>query len=163
MTPQSSVSRIMALLAGLAVAGCNSYSTAPVATEPDLVGTRIAQSAEKASKALETISGIEQQRFPVAPPDDFSAMPPNMTQPITVRWTGPVEQIVQTLAQRAGLRYNTRGKPPSVPITVAIDVYQQPLVEVLRSIGLQAGRRADVNLDGQTGVIEIRYAAADTL
>lgn len=159
-----SISRMLILLTSVAAASCANYATTPVATEPDLVGTRIAQAAEKASKALDTISGIEQERFPVmAGTEDYSSAPPNMTQPITVRWSGPIEQIVQTLASRAGMRYATRGKQPPVPITVAVDSYQQPLIEVLQSIGLQAGRRADIHLDGQTGVIEIRYAAADSL
>ena len=135
-----------------------------MATEPDLVGTRIAQAAEKASKALEAMSGIEQQRSPIAPAaNDYSSAPPSMMQPITIRWTGPIEQITQTLASRAGLQYRIIGHPPAVPLTVVVDVYQKPLVEVLRSIGLQAGQRADINLDAQAGVIEIKYTPVDKL
>lgn len=46
-----------------------------------------------------------------------------------------------------------------MPLTVAVDVYQKPLIEVLRDIGLQAGTRADVAVDAQNGVIELSYAA----
>jgi defect-in-organelle-trafficking protein DotD len=164
MMPNTSTGMILLALATLAVAGCSPFSSpTPVAAEPDLVGTRIAQAAEKASQAMDTISGIEQQRTPLPPVEDYSTAPASMTQPITVRWNGPIEQITQTLASRAGLQFRTQGRPPAVPITVVVDVYQIPLIEVLRSIGLQAGHRADINADGQAGVILIRYAPADRL
>jgi defect-in-organelle-trafficking protein DotD len=157
------VKRIALPLAVLVLAGC-SGSAVPVATEPDLVGTRVAQAAEKASLALDSISGIEQQRSPLPPPvADYSAAPQTMMQPITIRWTGPIEQITQLMANQAGLQFRTQGRPPAVPLTVVVDVYEKPLIEVLRSIGLQAGQRADLNVDGQTGVIEIRYAPADKI
>jgi defect in organelle trafficking protein DotD len=155
--------RIALPLAVLVLAGCSS-SPVSVATEPDLVGTRIAQAAEKASVALDSISGIEQQRSPMpVPVADYSAAPQNMMQQITIRWTGPIEQIAQLMANQAGLQFRTQGRPPAVPLTVVVDVYEKPLIEVLRSIGLQAGQRADLNVDGQTGVIEIRYAPADKI
>ena len=153
---------LVVVLVALTACENNGLTVTPVATEPDLVSTRIAQAAEKASEALNTISGIEQQRSPAAPPaPDYNGVPPNMMQPITIKWTGPIEQITQTLATRAGLRFRTKGRMPPVPLTVNVDVYQQPLIDVLRNIGLQAGRRADLNVDGQGGVIEIRYAAID--
>ncbi len=156
-------------LAGLVLAGCSSAmmmdsAVTPVATEPDVVSTRIAQAAEKASLALNTIAGIEQQRAPaVSYAEDYSSAPSSMTQVITVKWTGPIEQITQTLASRAGLRFRTKGNPPPIPLTVTVDAYQQPLIEVLRDIGLQAGHRADLTVDGQAGFIEIRYAPVDKL
>jgi defect in organelle trafficking protein DotD len=165
MMPNFSFTKMLILLAGLGFAGCSSFSTTPIAAEPDLVGTRIAQASEKAAAALDTISGIEQQRSPLLSTgtEDYSTAPAQMTQPITLRWTGPIEQIAQTLASRAGLRYITHGHAPPVPITVTVDVYQQPLIDVLRSVGLQAGRRADLNVDGASGVLEIQYTPVDRL
>jgi len=161
---RSLIKKAAALLAGLTLAACAMYpSTTPVATEPDLVGTRIAQASEKAAQALDTISGIEQQRTPLPMPEDYSNAPPSMMQLITVKWTGPVEQITQTLATRAGLRFQTKGTPPAVPLTVSINAYKQPMIELLRDLGLQVGRRADITVDGQNGVIEIRYAPVDRI
>jgi len=148
-------------MAALLFVSCNSTQV-PVATEPDLVGTRIAQAAEKAAQAMDAIAGIEQQRFPLVV-DDYSSAPPSLMQPITIRWSGPIEQITRTLADRAGMQFKTIGRQPSVPVTVVVDVYQKPLIEVLRNIGLQAGQRADVSVDGQANAIEIRFAPADKL
>ena len=163
MMPKRFVSKTTFLLAGLVLAGCVDNTTlVPVATEPDLVGTRIAAAAEKASQALNSIAGIEQQRTPnLPPPDDYASAPPNMTQPITVKWTGPIEQITQTLATRAGLRFREVGSHGGVPLTVNVDVYQKPLIEVLRDVGFQAGQRANLTVDSQAGVVEISYAPVD--
>lgn len=160
--------KCLVLATGLLVAGCAQPGITPLAAEPDLVSTRIAQAAEKASTALQTISGIEQQRTPITPPavaaaEAYASAPSNLTQPITVKWTGPLEQIVQTLAARAGMKFQTKGAKPPVPITVTVDAYEQPMIEMFRDLGLQAGQKADLAVDGQAGIVEIRYAAIDRI
>ena len=155
--------KTVGLFALVALAGCENPAVVPVATDPDLVSIRIAQATEKASQALDTIAGIEQQRAPVAPVQDFSSAPPGLSQLITVKWTGPVDQIVRTLALRGGMKFLEKGARPPVPVTVSVDAYQQPMVELLRDLGLQVGRRADLSVDASKGVIEIRYAPVDKL
>lgn len=146
---------------GLLAACEQTSNVTPVAAEPDIVTAKLEQAADKASHALDTISGIEQQRAPASPPiEDYSGAPSNLTQPITIRWSGPIEQITKTLADRAGLRFRVKGSIPPVPLTVTVDVYEQPLIHVLRDIGLQVGQRADLAVDAQGGVVEIRYAPA---
>lgn len=153
-------------LTSVLLAACESMgggsNLKPIATEPDLVTVRIAQASEKASKALDTIAGIEQQRAPAQPPiEDYSLAPSALTQPITIKWSGPIESITRMLAGRAGMQFKTKGSAPPVPLTVNLDVYQQPLVEVLRDIGMQAGQRADLAVESQKGIVEIRYASVD--
>jgi defect-in-organelle-trafficking protein DotD len=145
------------------LSGCEEPPTVrPVATEPDIVTVKLTEAADKASKALDSIAAIEQARTPVTPPlEDFTNAPPNLVQPVTIRWSGPIESIAKTLADRAGMRFRTSGHQPPIPLTVTVDVYQQPLIHVLRDIGLQVGQRADLAIDGQGGFIEIRYAPPD--
>jgi defect-in-organelle-trafficking protein DotD len=135
----------------------------PVATAPDIVSVKLAQAADKASKALDTISNIEQQRNPAVPPlqEDYANASPNMMQPVSLRWSGPIEQVTRTLAERAGLRFLVKGRKPPVPLVVNVDAYQEPILHVLHDIGLQAGTRADLSIDQNEGVVEVRYAAAD--
>lgn len=152
------------LLAGLVLAGCAMMDgpVKPVPTEPDLVGLRLAQAAEKAAGALDEISGIEQQRAPALPPPvDYASAPPALSQVITVKWAGPVEQMLETLAARAGMKFETKGNRPGVPLMVNVNVYQKPMIEVLHDMGLQVGRRADITVNSSLGVIEIRYAPVD--
>jgi defect-in-organelle-trafficking protein DotD len=156
----------LAILSAVALlAACeqmNSTDVTPIAAEPDIVTVKLTEAADRASRALDGIANIEQTRSPATPPlDDITNAPNNLMQPITLRWSGPIEPMAKTLADRAGMRFRVTGYPPTVPITVSIDAYQQPLIHVLRDIGLQAGRRADVAIDGPGGVIEIRYAPPD--
>ncbi len=155
--------KMMWISLGLALAGCAmNQPVKPVPAEPDLVSLRLAQAAEKASSALDTIAGIEQQRSPNAlPADDYSSAPPALTQTITVKWAGPVEQMLETLSSRAGMRLETKGNRPGVPLVVNVNVYQKPMIEVLRDLGLQVGRRADITVNSAQSVIEIRYAPVD--
>jgi len=53
------------------------------------------------------------------------------------------------------------GNVQDITLVVNVDAYQQPVLYVLRDIGLQAGSRADLSVDQNEGVIEVRYAAAD--
>ena len=163
MNTKTIASKSLLLFSAIMLAGCvTNSSMQPVATEPDVVSTRIAQAAEKAAAALDTISGIEQARAPAMPaPDDYSNAPAALNQPITVKWSGPAEQLVETLAARGGMRFQSKGNRPGVPLMISVNVYQKPMIEVLRDIGLQIGRRADITVNGMNNVIEIRYASVD--
>ena len=77
---------------------------------------------------------------------------------ITINWVGPVDQIVKTLADKSSYRYIVLGSVPPVPLTVNIDVTNKPIIEVLRSIGLQLGARADVYVDSAEQIIALTYA-----
>ncbi len=146
------------------LAACSSTHTVvtPVATEPDIVTLKLAAAADKAAQALDGIAGIEQQKAPATPKvESFDKASLSQMQPITLRWSGPIETVTRALAERAGLKFRVKGTLPSVPLTVNVDVYQQPILHVLRDIGLQAGHRADVAVDDSTGVVEVRYAPAD--
>ncbi len=169
MVPMRSTAKFLSLLGSvILLVACEQGqagggpSVTPVATEPDIVTVKLAQAADKASKALDSIAGIEQAKSPAAPPlEDYAGAPPNLLQPVTLRWSGPLEQVTRTLAQRAGLKFRVKGNEPAVPLTVNIDVYEQPILHVLRDIGLQAGHRADLAVDGPGGAIEVRYAPSD--
>lgn len=146
--------------------GCENISTTavtPVATEPDIVTVKLAQAADKASQALDTIAGIEQQRSPTTPPvEDYTNAPAALMQPVSVRWSGNVDQITKALAERAGYRFRAKGSIPSAPVIVHVDAYQQPILHILRDIGLQAGHRADIAIDSAGGAVELRYPPVDT-
>jgi defect-in-organelle-trafficking protein DotD len=154
---------IAIFVAGFSLAGCGPDIPANVATEPDIVSIKLAQAADKAAKALDTIADIEQQRNPTVPPlqRDPASAPPALMQPVSLRWTGPIDQIGRVLAERAGLRFRVGGRTPGVPLIVSVDVYRQPIFYVLRDIGLQAGSKADILVNQSDGVVEVRYAAAD--
>ncbi len=141
----------------------DSSAVKPVATEPDIVSVKLAQAADKAAKALDSIANIEQQKNPTIPPvqNDYAGASSGLMQPVSLRWSGPVEQVARVLAERAGLRFRVSGRKPDIPLVVHIDAYQQPILYVLHDVGLQAGSRANLSVNQNEGVVEVRYAAAD--
>ncbi len=155
------------LLALVACANPNARRPPPTPTlaAADSVSLRIAEAANKAATALQTISRVEQTRTPPMPTafDDVASAPSALQTPTTIRWSGPAEQIAELLAMRAGYSYRTLGSRPPVPVVVNIDAYEQPLVHVLRDVGLQITNQGDLTVDPNRNAIEIRYVAKNSL
>jgi defect-in-organelle-trafficking protein DotD len=125
---------------------------------PDRVTAMLAEAADRASVALETLAAVEQSRSPGVAVGPISDVPTELDRAVTINWIGPVEPIAQKLADRAGYAFQSIGNPPPVPIVVSLDVENKPVIDVLRSIGLQLGVRADVRVDGQRKMVEVHYA-----
>lgn len=152
----------------------------PALAAPDTVTLRLAEAAEKAANSLDSISRVEQNTAPTAPntmgtlggqmggqmpsnsdAEDLAGAPPELTAPVTIAWTGPVEPFLSVLAQRAGYTFHTSGAKPPVPVTVTVDAYNQPLLKVIKSAALQVAGKADVVLDASRQAVEVRYAPVD--
>lgn len=120
----------------------------------------LAQAADKASNALETLAAVEQKRTPAAQVPAITNAPPELSRAMTVNWIGPVDQITKAVANKAGYNFVPLGAAPATPIVVSIDVTNKPIIEILRSIGLQLGARADVHVDSAARVVELNYTPA---
>ncbi len=125
---------------------------------PDKVDAMLAQAADKSASALQTLAAVEQKRTPSASIAPVQGAPPELMRAITVNWVGPADQITNTLANRAGYKFQVLGETPSTPVVVSVDVTNQPLIEVLRSVGLQLGARADIRVDSSAQRVELMYA-----
>ncbi|MBI4031999.1 MAG: DotD/TraH family lipoprotein [Proteobacteria bacterium] len=128
-----------------------------IAAQPDKVSAMLAEAADRASVALETLAAVEQARTPDATVEPVDNAPPELQRAITVNWIGPVEPITRKLADRAGYMFQTVGNAPPVPVVVSVDVENKPVIDVLRSVGLQLGSRANVRVDGLRRIVEIHY------
>lgn len=129
-----------------------------VVAQPDKVSMMLAQAADKASNALETLAAVEQKRTPSAQVPAIVGAPPELNRAMTINWVGPVDQIVKIVSEKASYRFVTLGAAPSTPVVVAVDVTNKPIIEILRSIGLQLGARADVHVDSTSRVVELSYS-----
>lgn len=125
---------------------------------PDKVSLMLADAADRASSSLETLAAVEQARVPKASVSPINNAPPELRRAITVNWVGPVEPIAKTLADRAGYVFRVIGNEPPVPLVISIDAQNEPVIEVMRSVGLQLGSRADVRVDSASRSVEIHYA-----
>lgn len=140
-----------------------SGSEPQMVAEPDNVSAMLADAADRVATSMEKLAAIEHKRTPgieTAPVDDA---PIELRRAISVSWIGPVEPMLQALADRSSYNFFVLGVAPPVPAVVSIDAENKPVIEVLRNIGLQLGTRADVHVDGNKKTIEIRYAPVEQL
>lgn len=159
------MSRFLTVVLSLAALGASACSSIEkhsndepqVVAAPDTVTAMLADAADRASNALQTLASIESTRTPATNVGPVGNAPPELRRSITVNWIGPVEPIATTLAQRAGYEFLTIGTPPPVPVVVSIDAENRPVIDILRDIGLQLGVRGDVKVDSQSRVVEIHY------
>lgn len=143
------------LLAMLSLTAC---AQAPVAPQPTPVELSINEAANDISKNLIRLAAIEQsERKPVedAPAEVKSVA---LNRHVSVVWNGGIEPLVHKISEDAGYRFRIIGRKPAIPVMVAVDARNQPMAEILRNIGLQAGSAADVLIFENEKVIEVRYA-----
>lgn len=129
-----------------------------VVSSPDKVSLMLAEAADKASNALETLAAVEQAKAPAVAVQPIYNAPPELNRAITITWVGPAEGLVKKLSDRASYSFMTVGDKPPVPLTVNIDAENKPVIDVLRDVGLQFGMRADLKVDSVRQMIEIHYA-----
>ena len=149
------------LLAG-PLAGCSAWVPEPSAVEvragPDPVETlvpelRLIEAAERAERALASLARALHAPDRGTPWHSDSAMPaldsvpPPLKRPVTLDWAGPLEGLAQALAERAGYRFLTVGRPPARPLIVTVEAENRPLLAVLRDAGLRAGGAATLTVD----------------
>lgn len=157
------LSKSLTILAFIAFlpAGCAwqpEFARPQVVAEPNSVDVMIADAADRATLALETLAEIENAQSPVKPVAIVPNAPQELQRALTLEWTGPAEPLVADLARKAGYTYQAIGETPPVPLIVNVRATNQPLIEILRNIGLQMGSRADLKVNGETRMMEIHYA-----
>lgn len=166
MSPLVRMATVLALVSSLTA--CETSAPLKVkdpqlVAQPDKVSMMLAQAADRASNALETLAAVEQKRTPSASVAAINDAPAELRRAITVNWIGPVDQITKLLADRAGYQSLTLGAVPATPVVVSVNVTNQPIIEVMRSIGLQLGARADVHVNSDSKMVELNYSPATGL
>lgn len=85
--------------------------------------------------------------------------PPGMDIPITLDWIGPVDPVVQLVADAAEYDYRIIGKRPVPDHFIRMRHEQATAVDVLRDAGVQVGSYAELVIFPSTRMIELRYFA----
>lgn len=120
----------------------------------------LAEAATSVSNSLENLAATEQAAFH---PIGNQALPDPSTYGMggraSIDWSGPIEPLVQQIAQTATYRLQVVGREPAVPILVTINSKNEMLGDILSNVAFQCGKRADIILYPETQVIELRYAA----
>ena len=154
------------LLAG-PLAGCVSWTSEPPATvapvRTDPVEMRLVEAVERAERALAALA----RTLPA--PHSSSALPPvdgvpeELRRSVTLDWTGPVEALAADLARRTGYRFAQAGRPPARPPIVAVAAKDEPLIAVLRDLGLRAGEAATLTVDAANRTVLLDWTVQPAL
>lgn len=122
---------------------------------------QLAEAAVSISHSLVELEKIQQAATPPlhipTPPEPASY---GMGDLASVDWSGPVEPVLKNVAKSGGYHVNILGKAPPMPILITLYAHHKPLGEILRNIGFQCGKKADVIVFPDRRLIELRYAKA---
>ena len=141
------------------LSACTQYKVdQQLVAEPDPVALRLATAVDRASIALQTLASVEQARNPGVAIQSVPVAPQELRRTISMNWVGPIEPVTQTLADRAGYQMHVNGDKPPAPIVVSVESREKSVVEVLRDLGLQAGKRANIVVDPERKIVELNYA-----
>ncbi len=159
---------VITVLSVFALAGCADITRREAKTakpqivaEPDPTSLMIADAADRATRALESLAAVEQARTPSAAQSSAAMVPnapPELQRAVTLNWSGPAEDLVRDLASHATYTFNALGDQPPTPVIVNVNAFNKPLIEVFRDLGLQMGTRADLRVDANRRTVEIIYA-----
>lgn len=141
--------------------GCASDVKVSENTYSDPASVTLANAATSVSHTLIDLAAIEQATIPSPilkqPPEPASY---GMAGQVSIDWTGPVEPLVQHIGKAVNYKVQVLGTTPAIPIIVAITAHQETLGAILRNVGYQCGKRAQIVVFPNSKVIELRYAHA---
>jgi defect-in-organelle-trafficking protein DotD len=140
----------------LTISACTPPPAPPVPSGPDVA---LSEASYSVSRSIVSLSEIAQASRPLPALDP----PPNpasygMAELTSVDWSGPVESLVKQLAEASNYRLRVLGNKPALPVLVTVSAKNEMLADVLRDVGYQCGRRANVVVFPDSRVIELRYA-----
>lgn len=148
---------ISIMVACLALGACATQP--PPSNKLDTTDTSLAQASYSVSRAISSLSETAQAAHPLPkldpPPSPDTYGMGGLT---SVDWSGPVEPLVQQIAQSTNYRVRILGTRPGIPVLVSVYDKNMMMADILRDVGYQCGRRAAVVVYPESRVIEIRYA-----
>jgi defect in organelle trafficking protein DotD len=133
-------------------------NSVPVKTTNVDAQSQLSQAAGSVAKSLQQLSAISQATHPhvqMAPPINPAKL--GMAQITSLNWTGPIEPLMQKIAETAGYKLHVLGQTPSIPIVVSIAMQNKPLAVILRNTIYQAANQASVSVYPKHKIIELSY------
>jgi defect-in-organelle-trafficking protein DotD len=120
---------------------------------------QVAAAASSVDSTLQQLSALELSSHGNKQGNRLEAMldVPQMSQQASVDWNGPVQPILNKIADTVGYRLRVLGQEPAIPVLVILNAQNQPLGDILRNVIYQVTKRADIRVDNRRRIIELRY------
>jgi defect-in-organelle-trafficking protein DotD len=148
------------LLPTIFLLSCSTAFKKPPTNEPSTdAGIQLAEAAVSISNSMLEMTQIEKV-VTCRHPSNHHYIPStyNLQTRASVDWSGPIEELTERIAKAAKYRLNVLGKEPAVPVLISLTAKDQSLVEILRNIDYQAGKKATIRVYPNNQVVELRYA-----
>lgn len=146
----------LSILSVLAVAGLLSACATKGVERPDIDAEGMASpevalqtSMTRIQKAMADLQATRAGARPVVPDE--------LNRPIVWRFDGPLDAAAKAIAERVGYSYAppVTDMPAAIP-NVSVNVNGSPVIDVLRSLGTQAGNRATLFVDPIHRIVQVR-------
>lgn len=125
---------------------------------PDATSVTLAEAASSVSDSIVDLASIEQAAYhPVSgqpAPDPASY---GMGAKTSIDWSGPIEPLVQNIADSTNYHLRIQGKAPAIAIIVTLNAKNEMIGDVLSNAAYQCNTRADIVVYPATQTIELRY------
>jgi hypothetical protein len=144
----------------LTVAGCTDAQFAAVHVEtPGIANTdrALQESIAKVNRAMQELGGAGAASREPTTPDPY--VPAELQRPVSLAMTGSLDQAVKALAERAGYSFKTNATAQTPLVTITLTGETMTLLELFRSVGTQAGSRADVVVNADQHQVMVQYHA----
>ena len=149
---------LILLLISFGLAACAKKAPVPTPSVTQNATVALAESANSINHSLIQLDATTQA---ANPPADVASPPSpatyGMAIPASLDWSGPAAAAVRELATAADYQFKILGPKPSMPIIVSVHSHNSTLGEILRNIGLQCKKRAQVVIYPKLKTIELRY------
>lgn len=153
------------VIAGLvALSGCQTldFGSAPVPKEGngsvmDPAAARLEEAAVRAERALSILAETRSAEADLRVPETPENTPPELLQPVTLDFIGPLEELVRQLAAGVGYSVVTAGRPPPAPVLVEIEAKDAAVIHVFQDAGHQAAHRALLTVDAGRMTVRIDW------
>jgi defect-in-organelle-trafficking protein DotD len=130
----------------------------PYQLNSDDAEIKLAEAAVSVSKSLDSLAELEKAAHPcICLPAPMDARRYGLACLASVDWVGPVEPLVQRIAEANHYCLRVLGRKPAIPVIVSINAKNIPFADILRNVSLQIHKKACIVVYANSRVIELRY------
>lgn len=150
---------VITLLMSLSLLGCATPPKTPPGYDLNATQSSLAEASYSVSRSVVDLAETAEAnhpQHPLEPPPSPASY--GMGGLTSIDWSGPVEPLVQQIAQASNYRVRVLGTAPAIPVMVTVYTQNTMLGDILRDVGYQCGRRARIVVFPGSRVIELRYA-----
>lgn len=135
------------------------YKKPPINAPSTDATIQLAEAAASISDSMYQMAQVEKESIPHSK-HNHSRIPNvrSLQTRASVDWSGPIEEITERIAKAAHYRFHTVGKQPAIPILVNLMVKDDTLVEILKNLDYQAGKKGFIHVYPNRRMVELHYA-----